>query len=410
MTMDSKSCEISIQKPSDDNSAALFLIKYRIKNYFLLMKSFLMQYKQGLILLLALLAPTIAGLNYIFTKPFLVFITAHHPVNTLSSAFLIYFIYAIWIAIQRPAIQSRTAESYFATLPISKKTNQMIDLLMLCIANNIFLIPLFAVLLQISFTNQFHLAYFLSAIFLTASIFSIEKNALCKNYVGCLLVIFINIIYCFLKPVISDILFLAVSTLFIVSVFWTLLWDIRLVKSKGVQRFSMNHYPLSLRNALLLRTAKTQTISRLYLTALTFVVGVLLSFFSKLSLYPFAMMVVVQGIAAFIVSGIFVYFEKEKRKYESYLNSLPVSKATWVFKDIVYAIFTLIMFNLIFFLMMIHHFSIGFSLVFSVGLYQVILLTILYQIRTRFDVFGTLLSSVTTVAWIYFSILLKGFL
>lgn len=405
-----KSYELLIQKPGKDNLATFFLIKYRVKNYFLLMKSFLMQYKQGLILLLALLAPSIAGLNYIFIKPFLVFITAHHPVNTLSSAFLIYFMYAIWIVIQRPAIQLRTTESYFATLPISKRTNQMIDLLMLCIANNIFLIPLLAVLLRISFTNQFQLDYFLLAIFLTISIFSIEKNVLYKNYFSCFLVIFANVIYCFAKPLVSGVLFLAVSILFIAFIFWTLLWDFRFVKLKSIRLLSMNYYPLSLRNALLLRTAKTQIILRLCLTGFAFVMGLLLSFFSKLSLYPFAIMVVVQSIAAFIISGIFLYFEKEKRKYESYLNSLPVSKTVWISKDIAYAIFTLIVFNLIFFLIMMYRFSMGFSLIFAIELYQVILLVILYQIRTRFDVFGTLLSSVTTVACIYFFILVKGFL
>lgn len=407
--MGSKSYNIVIQKPVEDNSIALFLVRCRVRNYFLLMKSFLMQYKQGLILLLALLTPTIAGLNYIFTKPFLVFITAHHPMNALMSAFLIYFIYVIWIVIQKPAIQSHTAESYFATLPISKKSHRMIDLLMLFIANNIFLIPLMAAVAQITFSNPCRLDYFLSVIFLTLSIFSIEKNALYKNSLGCLWVIIANVIYCFAKPFLSDILFSAVSMFFIISFFYTLLWDVR-IKSKSIQLLSMDYHPLSLRSALLLRTAKTQSISRLCLTAFTYVLGFLLLFFSKLSLYPLEMILVVQGITAFIASGIFVYFEKEKRKYESYLKSLPVSKTDWMLKDISYVVFVLILLNVSFFFMITYHFSIGFSWIFAIEPYQIILLILLYQIRTRFDVFGTLLSSVTTVAWIYFSILLKGFL
>ena len=139
--MNFESREVLIQKSGENNHVMLSLLKFRVKNYFMQMKSFLMQYKQGLILFLALLVPTMAGLNYIFTRPFLIFVTAHHPVNALTSGLLIYFIFAIWILIQKEAFKSAPVDAYLATLPISNRLTKITDLLMLGVANNIFLIP-----------------------------------------------------------------------------------------------------------------------------------------------------------------------------------------------------------------------------------------------------------------------------
>lgn len=408
--MNFESREVLIQKSGENNHVMLSLLKFRVKNYFMQMKSFLMQYKQGLILFLALLVPTMAGLNYIFTRPFLIFVTAHHPVNALTSGLLIYFIFAIWILIQKEAFKSAPVDAYLATLPISNRLTKITDLLMLGVANNIFLIPLIVVIAKILFSNSFNLDYFLSIVFLAISIFSIQKNLLNKNYFFCLLVIMVSFFCCFAKPLLSDFFVPLLLMGCLLSVFYTFFFDFKLISFPQSRFLSNDTFSLSLRSALLLRTAKTQIVTRLSLMTVISAVGFILLFFSKLSLYSLSMTLVIQGVVTFLISGIFVSFKKEKKKHELFLNCLPLSRFSWAFKDILYAIIILIVFNLAFCVTVFCHFSIGAICLLAVAIYQIILLLLLYVIRMHFDVFGTVLSVMTLVAWISLFIVMKGIL
>ncbi len=170
------------------------LLSFRIKNYFSLMKSFLLQYKQGVILLVALLVPTLTGINYLLTKPLLAFITSKNPQQIFISSLFIYAIYTAWIVIQRAAIKPPASESYLATLPISKSARQFIDISTLFIANNIFLIPLIATIMNLMHADKVTADQILSAVFLITSIFSIEKNTLNSNAICILLIIIASLL------------------------------------------------------------------------------------------------------------------------------------------------------------------------------------------------------------------------
>lgn len=384
-------------------SIVRLLFGYRIKNYFSQMKSFLMQYKQGVILLIVLLAPTLTGINYLLTKPLLTFITSNNPQQIFISSLFIYAIYTAWIIIQRAAIKPPASESYLATLPISKSVRQLINLSALFIANNVFLIPLIATIMNLIHADMVTLNQMLSAAFLITSIFSIEKNMLNGNAIGILLIIISSLLASYIPILLIGCIAIGL---------YTLLFNLK-SKDFGINALLtrlLGNGSRGMRTALITRIVKTQTALRVIFSLAAMTVGASLINFSTLSSHIISTSLVTLGISSFIISGLFLYFHNERTKHITYLNSLPRSSRQWAIGDIRYTTSILTGADLIYFALILHTLSTHIIVMIALYVYQIILLGMIYAIRTRFAVLGTLLCCLTTALWIVLPIVIKGLL
>lgn len=81
------------------------LLKYRIRWYQSLMYSNLIRFKHGIVLMLALLFSSLAGIVYLLSQPILAIIqTSRFSADTVIDLILIYSLFIMWALIQKKAI------------------------------------------------------------------------------------------------------------------------------------------------------------------------------------------------------------------------------------------------------------------------------------------------------------------
>ncbi|MDP1574333.1 MAG: hypothetical protein Q8L78_05330 [Coxiellaceae bacterium] len=381
----------------------------RLHHYMLIMKAALIRYKQGIVILFALLAPTLLGINYFLTAPILSFISN----NGLSSIFLdgsvVYAIYISWILLQKPAVKPVDANTYISTLPISNFTNRFIDILMLLVANNVFLIPFILVIPHLNFSDW----SILKLLFLVISVLSFQVNFVKFSIVNIFFLVIANSLYfysCVIQYVsleFSLIIFcnaIALQTLLIPLPnynFFNLLH-----RSKRNSAFKN----INLRAALLCRTKILATLFRLALSMLVILTGILLVTKTKLSSNVFVVSIVILGICSFVLSGILTFFYNERKLYAGYLNSYPRSNLWWISDDIFFVSIVQLLISLIYFFGILFYFNMGFYEISLILFYQVILLSMLYYFRTQFQIFGMFVSLLITCLWVLVPTIIKGIL
>ncbi len=399
---------------TDVLNTILLLLKFRWTWYLNIMKARLIRSKHGIIVLIALLAPTIAAVNYVITEPFNVIIRSSEFSGIfLTNWFLLYVIYVLWMSIQKAGVIPSAAHQYINILPINPLINRFVDLSIVVIANNFMWIPILLILNKISTESNFPF-YFFRLITLVSMMLFLQINVLKSNFYDLMIFGIINLIFVasfslFNKNVsisiLIDIFMMAVlwfrffnnksqRTIFLNLNFLTT-FSSRLIFKNSLMNFF--HFPIYF--SVFFRKYKTITYIRFLLATLVLIFGIIVtSLFGTSDATKIAIPVFI--LITFILSGLFPIIQVEQDKYRAFLNTLPYSRISWCIRNLFSTIWVLS--PLLVSYLLIISFLFKTSLVFNISIYLLMLplLTILYFVQAQKNL-GNFLSIIVCCSWFF---------
>lgn len=405
---------IQYLKLPDILSFILLLLKFRWTWYLKIMKARLIRSKHGIIILIALLAPTVAAVNYVITEPFNIIIkSSEFNGLLLVNLFLLYVIYVLWMSIQKAGVSPSAANQYIEILPINKRINRLVDLLIVVIANNFMWIPVLLVFNQIS-TESNSLVHFFRLIALISMILFLQINVLKSNFYDLVIFSMTNLIFIVSFSVFNKNINMSILTyFFIAGVIWYRIFNNRSreiffkninflseIPSRLIFKNSlMNFFHFPIYFSVFFRKYKTTTYIRFLLAILMVILGTTVTSSLGISYAP-KIAVLVFILITYTLSGLFPIIREERNMYGVFLNTLPYSKISWVFRDLFITVWVLSPLLIGYLLIISCLFKISLAFDVSVYLLMLPLLTILYFLQAQKNL-GNFLCIIVCCLWLF---------
>ncbi len=393
------------------------LFHYRLIWYKQAMMERLLRFKHLVVILIALIIPTLSALPALIVSPFL-FIVLPHPTSTPLLTFLasliVHTTYILWVALQKEAIMGGQTMTYLSSFPLPPSIQRKIDLKLLLVANHLFWLPIMvSFLFVIKSTHYGHLDSFLPVFHwlpLISSLLLAQWLYLHKNFT--LLILLcpgISSMLAFASWATTPSLSIVVSLTGILMVVWISLQKkhqpVQFIKPltffKAKQKLRFNWKLLSfivIDCAILFRKYRQESSLRLVFSALSLIILYQISIRSSLNIgqiYPIAI-----AIPLLIASGWYNKLSLEHKQYHYYLSSLPVSPKSWVFLDISFVFLITLSLQALFFTPFLASHQLKFSRFCYAILAQVPLIVALYFSQTKLSKLCHVVGATLTGLWL----------
>lgn len=380
-------------RPNDSKTLFSYLLVYRFRYYFSIMKLTLLKYKLILIVLAALLAPSFAEIRTVLTKPFMILFDVNASnFLRLGIAYTYYLVTFLWLIIQSSSLK---LPNYFFSFPINNKIIIKSNLCVIIVANNIILLPILLSSISHLKANAVLLLFvFLSQIIIQNSIFD-------RSYIKVIVALTANLVVFFIDLWQLELFF---SVLFIFCLM-TQGNDI-FESSYYTRKSSANSLLLSYRKFLLWQLYlkylfRNHWVKTLLRFSVILIIGVFFSWLmstTQLAKQILSIQLAQFNISALMLSGITNSFISLRDDSKAYFSALPVLKVCFIRTEIALLFILIFTFDLAFFLLDKNFSFISIKLI----IFQFILLLILYFFQLRWRKYGAVLGfSIAVIATIF---------